>query len=75
MSSTTTERYCRQWHKYNNRVNTIKQDYFKDKSATSTKELFKVCNILLNLKNTNILPTHTCGTELANRSVNYLATR
>ena len=40
-------------------------------SATSTKELFKVCNNLLNRTNENILPTHKCGTELANRFVNY----
>ena len=32
---------------------------------------FKVCNKLLNRTNENILPTHNCGTELANRFVNY----
>ena len=67
------ELYCHQRDKYNNLLNTTKQEYFKDKieSATSTKELFKVCNNLLNRTNENILPTHNCGTELANRFVNY----
>ena len=67
------ELYCHQRDKYNNLLNTTKQEYFKDKveSATSTKELFKVCNSLLNGTNKNILPTHNCGTELANRFVNY----
>ena len=37
------ELYCHQRDKYNNLLNTTKQDYFKNKieSATSTKELFK----------------------------------
>ena len=50
-----------------------KQDYFKNKIelATSTKELFKVCNNLLNRTNENVLPSHSCATELANRFVNY----
>ena len=54
-------------------LNTTKQDYFKNKveSATSTKELFIVCNNLLNRTNENVLPSHSCGTELANRFVNY----
>ena len=67
------ELYCYQRDKYNNLLNTTKQEYFKDKveSATSTKELFKVCNNLLNRTNENILPTHNCGTESANRFVNY----
>ena len=67
------EFYCHQRDKYNNLLNTAKQEYFKDKveSATSTKELFKVCNNLLNRTNENILPTHNCRTELANRFVNY----
>ena len=67
------ELYCHQRDKYNNLLNTTKQDYFKNKveSATSTKELFKVCNNLLNRTNENVLPSHNCGTELANRFVNY----
>ena len=67
------ELYCHQWDKYNNLLNTTKQDYFKNKvqSATSIKELFKVCNNLLNRTNENILPSHSFGTELANRFVNY----
>ena len=67
------ELYCHQRDKYNNLLNTAKQDYFKNKieSATSTKELFKVCNNLLNRTNENVLPSHSCGTELANRFVNY----
>ena len=67
------ELYCHQQDKYNNLLNTTKQEYFKDKveSTTSTKELFKVCNNLLNRTNENILSTHNCGTELANRLVNY----
>ena len=31
----------------------------------------KVCNSLLNRTNENVLPSHNCGTELANRFVNY----
>ena len=67
------ELYCHQRDRYNNLLNTTKQDYFKNKveSATSTKELFKVCNNLLNRTNENVLPSHNCGTELANRFVNY----
>ena len=67
------ELYCHQRDKYNNLLNTTKQDYFKNKieSATSTKELFKVCNNLLNRTNENVLPSHSCATELANRFVNY----
>ena len=67
------ELYCHQRDKYNNLLNTTKQDYFKNKveSATSTKELFKVCNNLLNRTNENVSPSHNCGTELANRFVNY----
>ena len=54
-------------------MNTTKQDFFKNEieSATSTKELFKVCNNLLNWTNENELPSHSCGTELANPFVNY----
>ena len=50
------ELYCHQGDKYNNLLNTTKQDYFKNKieSATSTKELFKVCNNLLNRTNENV---------------------
>ena len=67
------ELYCHQRDRYNNLLNTTKQDYFKNKveSATSTKELFKVCNNLLNRTNENVLPSHNCGTELAKRFVNY----
>ena len=67
------ELYCHQRDKYNNLLNTTKQDYFKNKieSATSTKELFKVCNNLLNRTNGNALPSHSCAAELANRFVNY----
>ena len=65
--------YCHQRDEYNNLLNTTKQEYFKDKieSATSTQELFKVFYNILNWTNENILPTHNCGTELANRFVNY----
>ena len=68
------ELYCHQRDKYNNLLNTTKQEYFKNKvePVTSTKELFKMCNDLLNRTNENILPTHNCGTELANLFVNYL---
>ena len=50
------ELYCHQRDKYNNLLNTAKQDYFKNKieSATSTKELFKVCNNLLNRTDENV---------------------
>ena len=68
------ELYCLQRDKHNNLLmNTTKQDYFKDKveSATSTMELFKIRNNLPSQTNENILPTHSCGTELANRFVNY----
>ena len=63
------ELYCHQRDKYNNLLNTTKQDYFKNKieSATSTKERFKICNILLNRTNESVLPSHSCATELANR--------
>ena len=71
------ELYCHQRDKYNNLLNTTKQDYFKNKieSATSTKELFEVCNNLLNRTNENVLPSHSCGTELANRFVNYFGVK
>ena len=71
------ELYWHQRDKYNNLLNTTKQDYFKNKieSASSTKEFFKVCNNLLNWTNENILPSHSCGAELANRFVNYFGNK
>ena len=59
--------------KWNNLFNTTKQNNFENEieSATSTKELFKVSNNLLHRTNENTLPSHNCGTELANRFVNY----
>ena len=65
--------YTDQRDKYNNLLNETKKDYYKSKikNSTSSKDLFKTCNFLLNRSKSTALPTHECATELANRFVDY----
>ena len=56
-------------------LSSAKTTYYKTKveTATSTKELYQVCNKLLNRERTSILPSHECANELADRFVNYFS--
>ena len=62
-----------QRNKYNNLLTTTKKDYFKTKitNAQSSKELYKICDRLLNREKTSVLPTHECAESLANKFVEY----
>ena len=67
------ERFDKQRTKYNNLLTSAKTTYYKSKveTATSAKELYQVCNKLLNRERKSVLPSHECASELANRFVNY----
>ena len=62
-----------QRNKYNRLLSDTKRDYFNAKitSAQSSKELYNVCNKLLNREQTSVLPTHDCAESLANKFVEY----
>ena len=62
-----------QRNKYNYLLNEAKKNYFKSKveNAETPKELYNVCNKLLNRGKHSILPDHDCAESLANRFVNY----
>ena len=62
-----------QKNKYNHLLAEAKKDYIKSKvqNTNSSKELFKVCNRLLNKEKTTVLPSHQCTNELADKFVNY----
>ena len=67
------ERHNQQRNINNSLLSIAKTTYYKTKveSATSTKELYQVCNKLLNRERASILPSHECANELADRFVNY----
>ena len=59
--------------KYNALLNFTKKDYIKNKieNAESSKDLYKICDKLLNREQKAILPSHDCAQSLANTFVNY----
>ena len=62
-----------QLNKYNNHLNSTKKDYIKNKmgNAQSSKDLYKICDKLLNSEQRSVLPSHDCATSLANSFVDY----
>ena len=62
-----------QRNKYNNLLNSTKKDYIKNKieNAQSSKDLYQICDKLLNREQRSVLPSHDCATSLANTFVDY----
>ena len=62
-----------QRNKYNNLLNSTKKDYIKNKieNAQSSKDLYMICDKLLNREQRSVLPSHDCATSLANTFVDY----
>ena len=62
-----------QRNKYNNLLNPIRKDYIKNKieNAQSSKDLYKICDKLLNREQRSVLPSHDCARSLANTFVDY----
>ena len=61
-----------QKNRYNHLLAEAKRDYFQSKVQNSTsKELYKVCNRLLNQEQQSVLPSHECTKELADKFVKY----
>ena len=62
-----------QSNKYNNLLNSTKKDYIKNKieNAQSSKDLYKICDTLLNREQSSVLPSHDCATSLAYTLVYY----
>ena len=62
-----------QRNKYNNLLNSTKKDHIKDKieNAQSSKDLYKICDKLLNREQRSVLPSRDCTTSLANTFVDY----
>ena len=60
-------------NKYNNLLNSTKKDYIKNKTenAQFSKDLYKICDKLLNREQRSVLPSHDCATSLANTSADY----
>ena len=58
---------------YNNLLNSTKKDYIKNKieNAQSSKDLYQICDKLLNREQRSVLPSHDCATSLANTFVDY----
>ena len=56
-----------QRNKYNALLNSTKKDYIKNKieNAESSKDLYKICDKLLNREQKAILPSHDCAQSLA----------
>ena len=50
-----------------------KQEYYAERisNAKGHKELYSVCNELLNKQKTSVLPKHDCAKDLADRFINY----
>ena len=67
------EKLDNQRNKYNHLLTEAKKNYFKSKveNAASSKDLYKVCNKLLNREQKSVLPTHECAKELADKFVDY----
>ena len=58
---------------YNNLLNSTRKDYIKNKieNVQSSKDLYKICDKLLNREQRSVLPSHDCATSLANTFVDY----
>ena len=56
-----------QRNKWNALLNSTKKDYIKNKieKAESSKDLYKICDKLLNREQKAILPSHDCAQSLA----------
>ena len=68
------ERVDHQCNIYNHLLTQAKQDYFKTKieTAETSKDLYKVCDDLLNREQKSVLPSHDCVIDLADNFVTYL---
>ena len=62
-----------QRNKSNSLLNSTKKDYITNKieNAESSKDLYKICDKLLNREQKAILTSHDCAQSLANTCVNY----
>ena len=62
-----------QRNKYNYLLSEAKKNYFRSKvdNAQTSKELYSVCNKLLNRGKQSILPDYDCAETLANKFVDY----
>ena len=62
-----------QRNNYNTLLNTTKKDYIKNKIANAelSKDLYTICDKLLNWEQKAILPSHDCAQSLANTFANY----
>ena len=58
---------------YNHLLTQAKQDYFKTKieTAETSKDLYKVCDNLLNREQKSVLPFHDCVKDLADKFITY----
>ena len=67
------ERLDNQRNIYNHLLTQAKQDYFKTKieTAETSKDLYKVCDNLLNREQKSVLPTHDCVKDLADKFITY----
>ena len=65
------ERLDHQRNIYNHLLTQAKQDYFKTKieTAETSKDLYKVCDNLLNLQQKSVLPSHDCVKDLADKFI------
>ena len=66
-----------QRNKCNNLLNSTKKDYIKNniENAQSSKDLYNICDKLLNPKQISVWPSHDCATSLANTFVDYFKNR
>ena len=67
------ERLDHQRNIYNHLLTQAKQDYFKTNTETpeTSKDIYKVCNNLLNREQKSILPSHDCVNEFASKFITY----
>ena len=67
------ERLDHQRNIYNYLLTQAKQDYFKTKieTAETSKDLYKVCDNLLNREQKSVLPSHACVKDLAEKFITY----
>ena len=67
------ERLDHQRNIYNHLLTQAKQDYFKTKieTAETSKDLYKVCDNLLNREQKSVLPSHDCVKDLADKFITY----
>ena len=67
------ERLDHQRNIYNHLLTQAKQDYFKIKieTAETSKDLYKVCDNLLNREHKSVLPYHECVKDLADKFITY----